>query len=501
MKRFSIFISILFTVFIAKAQDPGDVLRLSQQYLYGTARYVSMGGAFGALGSDFTTLSYNPAGLGVYRSSEFTITPSLKTRLDNTSYLNSSFDDQRTRVQFDNLGFVGSYRFVETDEEEKGLIMLNFGVGYNRINDFYSETTAIGANSSNSIMDLFASQAQGIYFEDLTITDDDDFFFNANAPWDVILAWNNFLIDTVPGNPNSYWAALNDGEGVNQDQTLSSTGGVGEYTFSLGGNVSNKLYFGATIGLHDVYFRQRTFYSESAFDSNQQLPNGDLFKSMIYNQTLTVEGFGVNLKAGVIYRPIPELRLGVAAHTPTFYNLSEFYSAVMDADFYLGQSNAETPLNNYDYKIETPYKFIGSMAYTFGTFGLLSVDYEYVDYSTMRFGKGGDGYRFTSENASIQNQFTNTFNLKAGGEVWIGKMAIRAGYAYYGSPYKGGTTYESSHTNVFSGGFGLRINSLFLDWAYQRLQLSDKYSPYMGASIINRDVTQNRFMMTLGYKF
>lgn len=501
MKKSSLILVLFCTAIIAQAQDPGDVLRLSNNYLYGTARNISMGGAFGALGADFTSLSYNPAGLGVYRSSEFTITPTLKTRLDNTSYLNSPFEDKRTRVMFDNLGFVGSYNFSGSDDEQTGLLMLNFGVGFNRISDFYSETTAIGANSSNSIMDLFAANANGYNSSSLTLTDDEDFFFNNSAPWDVIMAWNNFLIDTVPGDPSSYWAALNNGEGVNQDQNISLQGGINEYAFSLGGNVSNKFYFGATVGLQNVYYEQTLFYTESAFESNVPLANGDRFNEMNYNQFLVVDGFGVNLKGGIIYRPIPQMRIGIAAHTPTYYGLTEYYSAVMNSDFDLGLTDVETPRSLYDYKVETPFKLIGSAAYTFGSIGLVSVDYEYVDYSKMRFGKGGDGYRFTNENEIISNDFTNTFNLRAGGEVWVGKMALRAGYAYYGSPYADGATYKSSHTDIFSGGFGFRINSLFLDWAYQRLQYSDKYSPYMGAPVVSRDVVQNRFMLTLGYKF
>jgi hypothetical protein len=91
------------------------------------------------------------------------------------------------------------------------------------------------------------------------------------------LAWNNFLIDTVQGDDN-YKRALNDGDGVDQDQTLSTIGGIGEYTFSIGGNVSNKFYFGATLGIQNVYFKQKIFYSESALSSNQLLPNGDLFR-------------------------------------------------------------------------------------------------------------------------------------------------------------------------------------------------------------------------------
>jgi hypothetical protein len=498
MKKY-IFIIFLAFGFSTFAQDASDVLRLSQYYNHGTARFVSMGGAFGALGADFTSLSYNPAGLGVYRSSEITFTPSLKTRLVDTRYLNTPFSDSRTRVLLDNIGFVTSLKTIK--EEETGLVMINLGIGYNRINDFYSETTAIGANASNSIMDLFAGNASGFYWDNLTIREGNDPFESTNAPWETILAWNNFLIDTVPGYDTSYWAALNNGDGVNQDQTISSVGGIGEYTFSIGANVSNKFYFGATIGLQDVYFKQTIYYSESAFDDNQPIPNGDLFYSMNYNQNLTVSGYGANLKVGAIYRPIAELRLGVAAHTPTFYSLSEKYSSTMNSDFFYGKTSAESPINTYDYSIESPFKLIGSAAYTFGTKGLISFDYEYIDYTTMRFSKGGDGYKFIPENQTIKENFTNTFNLKAGGELWIGSLAIRGGYAYYGSPFKSGLELTSTHTNVFSGGFGVKIDNLYLDWAYQRVEFSDKYAPYLIAPVVDRSVAQNRFMLTLGYKF
>lgn len=490
---------LLFISISLFAQDPGDVLRLSQNYNNGTARFVSMGGAFGALGADFTTLSFNPAGLGVYRSSEFSFTPSLKIRSDNTNYLNTPFSDSRTRVLVDNIGFVTSFQTL--NEEEKGLVRVNLGIGYNRINDFYSETTAIGANASSSIMDYFANKAFGTFHDDMTIKENYDPFLNGNAPWDAILAWNNFLIDTIPENPSGYWAALNDGDGVNQDQSLSMKGGIGEYAFSLAANISNKLYFGATMGLQDVYFKQTTYYSESAFNDNGPIPNGDLFNSLIYNQFLTVQGFGLNLKVGAIYRPTSGLRLGLAAHTPTFYSLTDNYSASMKSDFFYGKSTAETPLSIYKYNIETPFKLIGSIAYTFGTKGLLSFDYEHIDYSTMRFGKGGDGYGFTTENLAIKDEFRSTFNVKAGGEVWLDKIALRAGYTYYGSPYKSGADYASSQTNVFSGGFGFRLDNIYLDWAYQRIMFSDKYSPYSSAPIVDRDMVQNRFMLSVGFKF
>lgn len=462
-------ISILLSSFSVFAQVPSDALRLSNYYSYGSARMVSMGGAFGALGSEFTALSYNPAGLGVFRSSEFSFTPSLKLRNDRTTYLNDSYTDSRSRVLIDNFGLVSSFYNAGSDDE-KGLVMLNFGIGYNRLSDFYSETSALGKNSENSIMDLFASGAQGYKPSDIHS------FSDANRDaWTSIMAWYTYLINPdenllVPGGDTlNYVRALNPGDGVYQDQSISSRGGVGEYTFSLGANISNNLYLGATVGVQDVYYENKVFYDESAFESNTALANGDLFQSLSYNQSLLVTGYGVNFKIGAIYRLFPSLRLGFAAHTPTFYGLSEEYFETMASKVSNRNESDETPANFYDYTIESPYKLIGSVAYTFGKRALISVDYEFIDYATMRFGKGGDGYKFIPENQTIKSNYKSTFNLKTGVEYWIGSLALRAGYAYYGSPYAKGNPFAASHTDIFSGGFGLVINSVTLDWAYQRL--------------------------------
>jgi hypothetical protein len=498
MKKILLFL-LSFSTIGTMAQGVDDVLRLSNQNsLYGTARYVSLGGAFGALGADFTSLSNNPAGLGVYRSSEFTLTPSLKNRVDNTKYIGSKYSDSRTRFMFDNIGLVASFKTLK--EEETGLVMVNLGLGYNRIKDFYSETTATGANDNYSILKFFASMANGNNWSNMTGADDFDPYRDGNAPWEAIMAWNTFLVDTLPGSDTQYQSPLFIGDGVYQDQSISSEGGIGEYTFSAGANFSNKFYAGATIGLQNVYYRQTIYYTEEAYAGNYAAD--PLFRSMSYNQDLQVEGNGINFKLGFIYRPIAELRLGLAAHTPTFYNLDEKYSATMSSDFNVGTSSTETPINVYDYTIETPYKLIGSVAYTFGKVGLISADYEYLDYTSMRFGKGGDGYRFKDENETIKSVFTNAHNVRVGGEVWIGQLALRGGYAYFGSPYNNDLQLSSSAVNAFSGGFGLRMDNFSLDWAYQRIIYSDTYVPFVASNhFVERDVNQNRFMLTIGFKF
>lgn len=52
----------------AMAQTTIDGMSISQSDMRGTARYMSMAGAFTALGGDLSSLNQNPAGLGIYRS-------------------------------------------------------------------------------------------------------------------------------------------------------------------------------------------------------------------------------------------------------------------------------------------------------------------------------------------------------------------------------------------------------------------------------------------------
>ena len=85
MKKISFFASLLLLSSSLSAQNVSDVLKYSSLQIGGTARSLGAGNAFGALGAEFGALSLNPAGLGVFRSNEFVVTPSL--RLSNTNRL------------------------------------------------------------------------------------------------------------------------------------------------------------------------------------------------------------------------------------------------------------------------------------------------------------------------------------------------------------------------------------------------------------------------------
>ena len=96
MKRLAAIV-LMSSLFIqVSAQTAVDALRYSRTIAGGTARYMALNGAFGAVGGDFTVLSTNPAGIGIYRSSEFTITPSIFTGGTQSTFMGNTTDGEPT---------------------------------------------------------------------------------------------------------------------------------------------------------------------------------------------------------------------------------------------------------------------------------------------------------------------------------------------------------------------------------------------------------------------
>jgi len=507
ISRFFLVLMASGTVTQLFSQTIEDGIRFSQTLNGGTARSISLGGAIGALGGDFTSLSINPAGLGVYKSGELTVTPSFKNQKVSSTYNGIKATDTRNRLYFDNVGVVMSLK--PNGSDDKGLVNLNMGVGYTRTNDFFSNSIATGDNPNNSIMDFFAVKAKGYYYNDLLVDDNYNPFSESSAPWDVIMAWNTYLLyDTIAGtNGTEYEPALLIGDGVVQKNAVSTKGGSGEFDISFAANISNKLYLGLTVGIADYSFTYNATYSEDAFQSNPARSNGDRFYYSDYMQYFETSGTGYNIKLGAIYTPIPSIRIGAAIHTPTFFSFSDSYSYTMKSNFDIAgvESNftSNSPLGKYDYDFETPFKLVGSFAYIIKEYGLISLDVEHLDYSAMRFRDGGNGDNFTDLNQSIDGHFRNVTNIRVGGEARINDFSVRAGYAYYPSPYKSGFLNDNSNTNQLSFGLGYRIGNFTIDAAYLQTLQNAKYKFYdlTDLNVVSTKTRDGKFLITLGFRF
>ncbi len=484
------FISVSFTLTAlvlglsinAIAQNEDDALRYSNTKFGGTARSTAMAGAFGALGSDFSSLSINPAGIGLYRKSEFTFSPAVGGAATQTNYFGESYKDDRYQFNVSNFGIVLAGTQDSKSNNWKGF---GFGFGYNRLANFNNRAIVQGNNATSSLTDVYLSEAKALDPSNLPAFGTD-------------MAWSTYLIDTLNGN---YISAMPSNINKTQRKTIEKRGGMGETVIALGGNYNNKLFMGATLGIQKIRYWEESNYSES--------PLSDTFdiQGFSVNNYLNTDGTGMNLKLGVIYMPMPYVRIGAAFHSPTFFNMHDNFSTGMTTSFNDGTTiNAGTDANgggdkgNYDYRFNSPFRAVGSLAFIFGQYGLISADYEYVDYREARF--RAVGYSFIDQNNTIRDKYQAVGNIRVGSEIKLNPFSIRFGYALYASPFKDKSL--MSDQQFFTGGFGYRQDGFFADISYMRSMYNEKY--YIYNSSFNPTASANKLTSgtitaTLGVKF
>jgi hypothetical protein len=482
MKRLiSILSGLLLLATIAQSQNQVDALRYSRLGFGGSSRFNSMAGAFGALGADFSSLSFNPAGIGIYKSQEFSLTTGFFIGKTQTSFNGTSSEDLKYNLNLGNLGMVWSF---EAGGAEHSWKYFQFGFGVNRLANFNNRISVQGPNLKTSLMDDYLLKAQGSVISSFD-------------PYDIGLAWQTYLLDTVPGGVD-FFSPVPAG-GIMQRKDITTWGGLNEMVFSFGGNYSDRLFLGATIGVPYIRYHEESTYSET--DAADTIAS---FKQFLLNESIKTTGNGINLKLGFIYRPVDFMRIGGAIHTPTFYSLKDSYSRNMISHWDDNtQYTASTDPGTMDYELTTPMRAIGSIAFLFQKFGMISVDYEFVDYSEARLralNSGSASVAFSEANNNIRQNYMASSNLRIGGEIKLSPISLRAGYAIYNSPYK--NNLNDGKTDFLTFGLGLREKKYFLDFSYVMSTSKENYYlyPSVGDAAANT-LSTTAITATVGMKF
>lgn len=492
MKKISlIVIAFISLATISFGQNVDDALRYSQIFYGGTARFMSMGGAFTALGGDLSTLSQNPAGIGVFRSSEISVTPQL-FHINTTSSFNGINSDYLYDFNLNQIGIVGN---IFNKNNESGLLSLNFGYSFNRTNNLNQSIIIKGLSNSSSMADYWVDQSKGLYKDELQ-----------NNVADAYLAYDTYLIDTLSGQNYNYGTVYsNYGDnppsiyGQSMKRLITYEGGTAEHALSIGGNYSNKIYFGATLGISRINYKSHYEHLEST-DAN--LPS--LFTNFDYTMHYENTGTGYSLKIGTIIRPIESLRIGLAFHSPTWYKINEYFYDNITSTFSDGKYESSNSPMRYSYALTTPFRALAGVAWQIKKFGLISADYEFVDYSTARFSQTGDNYDYSQKNMDIKNTLQSANNIRLGGELRLNKLYLRGGYGYYGKAFKAGDINGNQDYTSFSFGAGFREQNVNVDFGFTNFRNSQGYLLYnssVGSPLANLDVNRNIFTVTFGYKF
>jgi len=501
----------------AMAQGEVDALRYSQVTGAATARALSLGGAGGSYGGDFSSLSINPAGIGIYRSSEIMITPILRFNNMTGNYLGTTSSDDNTKMTLGNFGAVFTTASNGKRYQNSNWKAFSFGVGYNRVADFNSHGYYEGTNSLSSMTEGFAADAKvnGVSAEIF-------------PPPFGFFGYEGYLLDTA-NNSIPYENIIKNKGSLNQSKQWKSKGGINEWTFSLGGNYMEKLMLGVTMGITSYkYDREQTYYEADATGNT----NND-FDKMYYDESLSTTGIGINFKLGAIYVVNDYFRIGGAFHTPTWSSFTDLSSYNMDSytEGYkasLGAANTDPhtnvqpfdnngnsiPAYQYDYSLRTPWRGVLSVTAFMGKYGFITADYEYAAYNSMRYSFNDAPSAERNVNEAIKDTYKGTHNFRLGIEGKMDNFMARAGFAYYASPYKNSSDFDGQRMD-FSVGVGGRFDWFFVDLTYMHsIQKNAEFLyPIITASDPSRGIRQtpvnlanlkygnNMVALTMGIKF
>ena len=506
MKKLYITLLLCGASLMASAQGTFDVLKMSETQLNGTSRYMSMAGAFGALGGDVSAISQNPGGIGVYRKSDISVTMNLNFLSSKTPGGDKLTD---TKFWFNNVGYVGSMK-IDSDFFK----YFNWGFSFNRINSFKRRYQG-GYNVNNSLTNKIAQNLTNGNWteEDLSVDNyNGNIYYDSNAPW-LGLATNG-----TTGSANYY---------------VDEKGHTDEYNITLGGNFKNTVYWGINFGITDLDFDSYQYYGEdldNAMIYDYRFNDGSTtlgYAGYDFQSYQETRGTGYNFKMGVIVKPINQLRIGAAFHTPTYYDMKDLYKVQsgfdlqVNGDDNLFQGNTETGeegyYDEYRYTIKTPWRFIGSLAVVPSSKGMISMDYEYVGANTMRCGdEGGCNYADTEQ--KIKDQLQASHILRVGAEYRATQnLSIRAGYSYQTSPVKDAVKgvsnnnvdvvssnymYQYDKSNQYiTCGLGYRYKSFYADAAYVHQTRTSQYHAYPGEQGEEVKDNKNKIALTIGFRF
>lgn len=548
MKKSILVQAMLLASASAVAQSSIDAYNLSQNDLRGTARFMSMAGAFTALGGDISTLNQNPAGIGVYRGSDVGLTLDINMMNSKTSGIGSPSTWSKTHADVNNFGYVGTFNLGNSVMQT-----FSWGVSYGRRNSFERHYRGGGAALQTSLSNYVAYLSDGIDSYDMNFNESQNYnpYRDSDINWLNILSYSGGIINPIyntnlpAGEDNPEYLPTTMYEGLfeygTQDGKIKPTTGsagfsvsekgyVDEYSINFGGNLANVIYWGLGLGITDLSFEQQITYDESLQGANiPRLDNtgieeGDCdFELANYRK---ISGTGVNVKFGLIYKPVNEFRIGFAIHSPTYYSMRTTYTA----DLSFGASNGYkqdqyTDVADYNWNLKSPWRMMVGVAGVIGGRGILSADYEYQAYRDMK--TSYDYGDFDDYNSDIQAYFKSTNTLRLGAEFRVTpRLSIRAGYSYSSSAVKNEVAennlevYTSgcnpaytlnNATSYVTAGIGYRIGGFYADLAYAYKHLTSTWHGF--TSYVEYDdywtdgpqakvtTNSNHLVVTLGYKF
>lgn len=479
-KKIIFIVASIFTMPTFYAQDITDALRYSQDNIVGSARYRALSGAFGALGGDLSATSLNPAGSAVFINSLMSFSLTNLNIKNDTQYFDGRDSNSDSYTEFTQIGTVFVFN---QGNQNTAFRKFTLSFTYDRIND-YKDDWATHGNGSNSIANYFLDYAQGLPLNEIYALENESTSEAYSAigqeygykNQQAFLGYESYIIDPVNSTDENtaYNSNVSPGD-FNQNYIYSATGYNGKMAVNLASQINDKLYLGINLNSNFLNYDRITYLTET--NSN----NGSIVTDINFENRLSTIGSGFSFQFGTIYKATQSLRLGLTYTSPTWYTIQEETTQALKTTRIENSTEVYQTLKprvtniHPDYKLRTPGKYAGSIAYVFGTRGLISVDYNYKDYGSIKF-KENNATNFNEENNDINNQLKGASSFAIGGEYRIKQFSLRGGYRFEESPYKNG--YTVGDLTGFSAGLGYSFGLTNLDLTFDQYKRDSEYQLY-----------------------
>ena len=488
MKRITLLLLAVLAIEAAHAQGITDGLIYSSESQIGTARFNALSGAFGALGGDLSGLSINPAGGAIFLASSGTFSIAGNDVDNRSTYFNTHTKSIDTDINLNQAGGIFVFNFdSENAKLKKFTIAFNYQVEKN-----YNNKLIIKGIGNNSIGDFFVSQAQGVPLELLQLQNGESISSlysylgetEGTSAQNAFLGYQGFIIDPIDGGNSQndqYVSNISPGT-FNQEYAYLTEGAKNKYTLNLGAQINNNIFLGINLNTHSLRYYRNTFLLER--NSNA----GSFVNEVGFENNLSVRGFGLSAQLGLIAKIQNNFRVGFSLESPTWYDMFEETTQLLQTRRVENEESIIERINPQvvnvfeNYSLLTPGSVTASAAYIFGNNGLISFDYSFKDYGSIRFDTynysnsyNNDNY-FNSVNNTIKDSLNGVNSVRLGGEYRINQLSLRGGMRYEDSPYKNDDLI--GNLSGFSLGLGYNLGSYNIDISYARAKQDRKQQLY-----------------------
>lgn len=505
MKKIFFAIILLLSVVTAKAQSIFDFPGLTTPAINGTARYMSMGGSFGALGGDVSAIIDNPAALGIFRSSELNFSTNLQHAFTKSDWGGISLTSNRTKFNINNFSWVINF----PSYKEWGYLNSNFSFSFNRLKNFNRRAIFKHNALDHSLSDLIVDITNGLYENDLNKLP--DAYLNKRAGYLSILGYHGYLINPKAIGSNQWESGVTGAPQANY--RLNEWGQLNDYNFTYSGNINDVFYFGIGVSLQDYYRVAQTYY-------------GEVFSNGKFNLATTTiqDGSGVNFNFGFIARLSPAIRIGASLKTPTSYSFKNQQFTTLTSNMAAaGRQMVITVPDDkkgvWDYDYTSPLKAQFSVGFIVARNAAINIDYVLTDNNTQKFKLNGETSIFNNENRDFKQYSQLAHTIKVGAEAKIASnIKLRGGFAYITSPMSAEAQKNIMNNTVQTDmeyfidnaqlygtcGIGFNFNNVFLDLAYAYNRQNQRFTPFeMYKNTIKGDILNNyhNIVATIAVKY